>query len=134
MIIHRFHLPHYQQVAVYFWPILFFELWRVDRWSAATGRQAFVQVDPYGRAWVPLFEGMGRNFAAYDIYTRFYAPRDVEDLCPGFLSGRWSLCPTVSGLTRDLLRRVRKPRGRSRIKSGMVGMRLISSPASVRPP
>ncbi|MEL7110285.1 MAG: hypothetical protein AAGL99_13560, partial [Pseudomonadota bacterium] len=33
MITHRYHLPHYQQVAVYFWPILFFELWRVDLWQ-----------------------------------------------------------------------------------------------------
>ena len=98
MILHRFHLPHYQQVAVYFWPILFFELWRVDRWSAATGRQAFVQVDRYGRAWVPLFEGMGRNFAAYDIYTRFYAPRDVEDLCPGFFERTLELISDGPGL------------------------------------
>ena len=82
MFIHRFHLPYYQQVAVFYWPILFFELWRVDRWSAETGRQAFVQVDRYGRAWVPYFEGMARNFAAHDIATRFYAPSDVEDLCP----------------------------------------------------
>jgi len=82
MIIHRYLLAHYQQVAVYFWPILFFELWRVDRWSAETGRQAFVTVDRYGRAWVPYFEGMARNFAAYDIATRFYAPSDVDALCP----------------------------------------------------
>ena len=65
-----------------FWPILFLELWRIDRWSAATGRPAFVQVDRYGRAWVPYFEGMARNFAAYDIYERFYAPSDVDELCP----------------------------------------------------
>ena len=83
MIIHCFHRPYYQQVAVYYWPILFFELWRVDRWSAMTGRTAFVMVDARGRAWVPWFEGMARNFAAYNIYERFYAPRDVEDLCPG---------------------------------------------------
>lgn len=82
MIIHRYLFAHYKQVAVFFWPILFLELWRIDRWSAATGRQAFVQVDRYGRAWVPLFEGMARNFAAYDLDTRFYAPGDVEDLCP----------------------------------------------------
>jgi hypothetical protein len=82
MIIHRYLLAHYKQVPVYFWPILFFELWRVDRWCAETGRQAFVQVDRYGRAWVPYFEGMARNFAAYDIATRFYSPRDVDELCP----------------------------------------------------
>ena len=82
MIIHRYLFAHYRQVAVFFWPILFLELWRIDRWSAETGRQAFVQVDRYGRAWVPSFEGMARNFAAYDLDTRFYAPGDVEDLCP----------------------------------------------------
>ncbi len=82
MIIHRYLMAHYRQVPVYFWPILFFELWRVDRWSAETGRQAFVQVDRYGRAWVPYFEGMARNFAAYDIATRFYSPNDVDKLCP----------------------------------------------------
>ncbi|MEL7031277.1 MAG: hypothetical protein AAGL97_09030 [Pseudomonadota bacterium] len=82
MIIHRYLFAHYRQVAVYFWPILFLNLWRVDLWCAETGRQAFVQVDRYGRAWVPYFEGMGRNFAAHDIYERFYAPSDVEDLCP----------------------------------------------------
>ncbi|MEL7136791.1 MAG: hypothetical protein AAGK35_14630, partial [Pseudomonadota bacterium] len=27
-------------------------------------------------------EGMGRNFAAHDIYERFYSPSDVDDLCP----------------------------------------------------
>ena len=82
MIIHRYLRAHYQQVPVYFWPILFFELWRVDRWCAETGRQAFVQVDRDGRAWVPYFEGMARNFAAYDIATRFYSPSDVDELCP----------------------------------------------------
>ena len=82
MIIHRYLRAHYLQVPVYFWPFLFFELWGVDRWSAETGRQAFVQVDQYGRAWVPYFEGMARNFAAYDIATRFYSPSDVDELCP----------------------------------------------------
>ena len=82
MIIHRYLRAHYLQVPVYFWPILFFELWRVDRWTAETGRQAFVQVDRYGRAWMPYFEGMARNFAAYDIATRFYSPSDVDALCP----------------------------------------------------
>ncbi|MEO1567070.1 MAG: hypothetical protein AAFR92_13085, partial [Pseudomonadota bacterium] len=82
MIVHRYLFAHYRQVAVYFWPILFLNLWRVDLWCAETGRQAFVQVDRYGRAWVPYFEGMGRNFAAHDIYERFYAPSDVDALCP----------------------------------------------------
>ena len=82
MIIHRYLFAHYQQVAVYFWPILFWNLWRVDRWSEATGRQAFVQVDRYGRAWVPYFEGMARNYMAHDPDICFYAPSDVEDLCP----------------------------------------------------
>ncbi|MEM6555460.1 MAG: hypothetical protein AAF642_06275, partial [Pseudomonadota bacterium] len=82
MIIHRYLFAHYQQVAVYFWPILFWNLWRVDRWSKDTGRQAFVQVDRYGRAWVPYFEGMARNYMAHDPDTRFYAPSDVADLCP----------------------------------------------------
>ncbi|MEM7640278.1 MAG: hypothetical protein AAF269_14585 [Pseudomonadota bacterium] len=82
MIIHRYLFAHYRQVAVFFWPILFWNLWRVDRWSEETGRQAFVQVDRYGRAWVPYFEGMARNYMAHDPNTRFYAPGDVEDLCP----------------------------------------------------
>jgi len=25
---------------------------------------------------------MARNFAAYDIATRFYSPNDVDELCP----------------------------------------------------
>ncbi|MEL7111104.1 MAG: hypothetical protein AAGL99_17750, partial [Pseudomonadota bacterium] len=58
MITHRYHFPHYQQVAFYFWPILFFELWRVDLWQEETGRLAFVIPDKYGRAWVKYFEGM----------------------------------------------------------------------------
>ena len=41
-----------------------------------------MQIDRYGRAWVPYFEGMARNFAAYDIATRFYSPSDVDELCP----------------------------------------------------
>ncbi|MEM7328367.1 MAG: hypothetical protein AAF437_06465 [Pseudomonadota bacterium] len=50
MFVHRFHWPYYLQVPVYFWPILFFNLWRVDRWSAATGKRAFVVPDEYGVA------------------------------------------------------------------------------------
>ncbi|MEL7030825.1 MAG: hypothetical protein AAGL97_03075 [Pseudomonadota bacterium] len=82
MIIHRYLFAHYRQVAVYFWPILFWNLWRVDLWCAETGRQAFVQVDRYGRAWVPYFEGMGVNYMTHDYYERFYAPSDVDALCP----------------------------------------------------
>ncbi len=40
MFVHRYHFAYYQQVAVFFWPILFLELWRVDRWQAETGRRA----------------------------------------------------------------------------------------------
>ena len=99
MIIHRYLFAHYQQVAVYFWPILFWNLWRVDRWSEATGRQAFVQVDRYGRAWVPYFEGMARNYMAHDPEIRFYAPSDVEDLCPKVFERAISLisdCPRLA--------------------------------------
>ena len=98
MIIHRYLFAHYQQVAVYFWPILFWNLWRVDRWSEATGRQAFVQVDRYGRAWVPYFEGMARNYMAEDPDTRFYAPSDVEDLCPQVFERAISLISDCPGL------------------------------------
>ncbi|MEO1564565.1 MAG: hypothetical protein AAFR92_00405 [Pseudomonadota bacterium] len=82
MIIHRYLFAHYRQVAVYFWPILFWNLWRVDLWCAETGRQAFVQVDRYGRAWVPYFEGMGVNHMTHNPDERFYAPSEVENLCP----------------------------------------------------
>ena len=98
MIIHRYLLAHYRQVPVYFWPILFFELWRVDRWSAETGRQAFVQVDRYGRAWVPYFAGMARNFAAYDIATRFYSPNDVDELCPDVFEQALKIVSDCPGL------------------------------------
>lgn len=84
-MIHRYHLPHYEQVAVYFWPILFFELWRVDQWCAFTGRWAVVEVDRYGRAWVPYWEGMSVNYHVHGMEARMYAPGDVEDLCPGWL-------------------------------------------------
>ena len=82
MIIHRYLFAHYRQVAVYFWPILFLNLWRVDLWCAETRRQAFVQVDRYGRAWVPYFEGMSVNYMTRDYNERFYAPSDVDALCP----------------------------------------------------
>ena len=85
MITHRYHLPHYQQVAVYFWPILFFQLWRVDRWQDETGRIAFVIPDRYGRAWVPYFEGMSMKPHVNDMYAPIYKPADVDDLCPGWI-------------------------------------------------
>lgn len=81
-MIHRYHRPYYDQVAVFFWPILFFELWRVDRWTAQTGRQAFVMVDHYGRAWVPFFEGMNQKPCVDSMDTRAYRPCDVDALCP----------------------------------------------------
>jgi len=86
MFIHRYHLPYYQQVAVFFWPILFLELWRVDRWQAETGRRAFVTPDKYGRAWVPYFEGMSQKPHLNGISTALYRPADVGALCPGRLS------------------------------------------------
>ncbi|MEL7285158.1 MAG: hypothetical protein AAGJ68_11615, partial [Pseudomonadota bacterium] len=85
MITHRYHLPHYQQVAVYFWPILFFELWRVDLWQNETGRIAFVRPDKYGRAWVPYFEGMSQKPHVNDMYVPIYKPDDVDVLCPGWV-------------------------------------------------
>ena len=98
MIIHRYLYAHYRQVAVYFWPILFWNLWRVDRWSESTGRQAFVQVDRFGRAWVPYFEGMGRNYMTHDPDTRFYAPGDVEALCPHIFERALALISDGLGL------------------------------------
>ena len=86
MLTHRTHMPYYQQVAVLFWPILFFELWQVDRWQAETGRQAFVVVDRYGRAWVPYWEGMRQHYHLHGMDTEAYAPSDIAALCPGWLS------------------------------------------------
>jgi len=86
MFVHRYHLPYYQQVAVFFWPILFFELWRVDRWQDQTGRRAFVTPDRYGRAWVPWFEGMGQKPHLNGIDTVVYKPEDIDALCPGWLA------------------------------------------------
>jgi len=86
MFIHRYHLPYYQQVAVFFWPILFFELWRVDRWQDETGRRAFVTPDKYGRAWVPYFEGMSQKPHVNGIETTAYKPADIDALCPGWLA------------------------------------------------
>jgi len=101
MFVHRYHLPYYQQVAVFFWPILFFELWRVDRWQAQTGRRAFVTPDKYGRAWVPYFEGMSQKPHLNDLSVSAYKPDDIVSLCPGWLdaalapctnAGVWSTC------------------------------------------
>ena len=107
MITHRYHLPHYQQVAVYFWPILFFELWRVDCWQNETGRLAFVIPDRYGRAWVKYFEGMSLKPHVNDMYVAVYKPADVDELCPGLFenainmltadaSARWGLGTLIS--------------------------------------
>ncbi|MEO1323730.1 MAG: hypothetical protein AAFV59_12050, partial [Pseudomonadota bacterium] len=85
----------YQQVAVYFWPILFFELWRVDLWQEETGRLAFVIPDKYGRAWVKYFEGMSIKPHVNDMYTRVYKPADVEALCPGVFDN------AITALTAD---------------------------------
>ena len=113
MITHRYHLPHYQQVAVYFWPILFFQLWRVDRWQDETGRIAFVIPDRYGRAWVPYFEGMSLKPHVNDMYAPVYKPADVDDLCPGWIertlsppedaSASWGLRTLISDLTSGTL-------------------------------
>ena len=95
MITHRYHLPHYQQVAVYFWPILFFELWRVDCWQNETGRLAFVIPDRYGRAWVKYFEGMSIKPHVNDMYAPVYKPADVDALCPGVFEN------ALTALTED---------------------------------
>jgi len=105
MITHRYHLPYYQQVAVFFWPILFFELWRVDRWQDQTGRRAFVTPDKYGRAWVPWFEGMSQKPHLQGVETRIYAPNDVDQLCPGWL-GRATSQPEIADARGDLQRNV----------------------------
>ncbi|MEM7328901.1 MAG: hypothetical protein AAF437_09195 [Pseudomonadota bacterium] len=67
MFVHRFHWPYYLQVPVYVWPILFFNLWRVDRWSAATGKRVFVVPDEYGYAWVPYHEGMEIRYFVHNL-------------------------------------------------------------------
>ncbi|MEM7329057.1 MAG: hypothetical protein AAF437_09975 [Pseudomonadota bacterium] len=73
MFVHRFHWPYYLQVPVYVWPILFLNLWRVDRWSAATGKRAFVVPDEFGYAWVPYHEGME---------IRYFVHNRGETQCP----------------------------------------------------
>ena len=97
MITHRFFFTHYQQCSVFFWPILFFELWRVDRWQDQTGRKAFVRVDRYGRAWVPYWEGMSRQWHVTGVYTKVYTPSDVTDLCPGVLENTLSTADPCVG-------------------------------------
>ena len=57
-MIHRWHAPHYDLVAVYLWPWLFWQLWQIDRWTAYTGRRVFVEVDRQGRAYSTWWEGM----------------------------------------------------------------------------
>lgn len=96
-MIHRYHRPYYQQVAVYFWPILFFELWRVDRWCAETGRWAVVELDRYGRAWVPFWEGMSQNYGVFGMDAYVYTSRDVEALRPGFLKTAMTSADTCAG-------------------------------------
>ncbi|MEM7329820.1 MAG: hypothetical protein AAF437_13840 [Pseudomonadota bacterium] len=106
MITHRFHLPHYHQVAIYVWPILFFQLWRVDRWQDETGRRAFVIPDKYGRAWVRYFEGMSQKPHVNGMHVQAYKPDDIDQLCPGWLeratfpaldaSVSWGLRPAFS--------------------------------------
>lgn len=90
MFTHRYHLPYYQQVAVFFWPILFFELWRIDRWQDETGRRAFVIPDKYGRAWVPWFEGMSQKPHLNGMAMSAYKPDDVSALCHGWLDAALS--------------------------------------------
>ncbi|MEO1323435.1 MAG: hypothetical protein AAFV59_10550 [Pseudomonadota bacterium] len=102
MITHRYHLPHYQQVAVYFWPILFFELWRVDLWQNETGRLAFVIPDKYGRAWVKYFEGMSIKPHVNDMYEPVYKPADVEELCPGVLENALATFSVDASASRGL--------------------------------
>ncbi|MEM7327418.1 MAG: hypothetical protein AAF437_01685 [Pseudomonadota bacterium] len=81
MFVHRFHWPYYLQVPVYVWPILFFNLWRVDRWSAATGKRAFVVPDEYGVAWVPYHEGMEIRYFVHNL---------GETQCPEpYVGGGW---------------------------------------------
>ena len=85
MFTHRYHLPYSQQVAVYFLPLLFFELWRIDRWQDETGRRAFVIPDKYGRAWVPWFEGMSQKPHLNGMAMSAYKPDDVITRCHGWL-------------------------------------------------
>ncbi|MEM7329230.1 MAG: hypothetical protein AAF437_10850 [Pseudomonadota bacterium] len=88
MFVHRFHWPYYLQVPVYVWPILFFNLWRVDRWSAATGKRAFVVPDEFGVAWVPYHEGMEiRYFVHNRGETQCPEPYTNVGIAPGWLQG-----------------------------------------------
>lgn len=103
-MVHRYHLPYYQQVAVFFWPILFFELWRVDRWQEATERRAFVTPDRYGRAWVPFFEGMSLKPHLNGMAISVYKPSDVGQLCPGRLETALATSTAALGLCAHLTR------------------------------
>ncbi|MEM7328576.1 MAG: hypothetical protein AAF437_07545 [Pseudomonadota bacterium] len=88
MFVHRFHWPYYLQVSVYVWPILFFNLWRVDRWSAATGKRAFVVPDEFGFAWVPYHEGMEIRYFVHNLgETRCPEPCSSADFEPVWLAG-----------------------------------------------
>jgi len=101
-MVHRYHLPYYQQVAVFFWPILFLELWRVDRWQDETGRRAFVTPDKYGRAWVPYFEGMSLKPHLNGMDVSAYRPSDVSQLCPGRLEAALTTITADLGLSAYL--------------------------------
>ena len=91
-MIHRWHAPHYELVAVYLWPWLFWQLWQIDRWTEYTGRQVFVEVDRQGRAYSTWWEGM-------DLYWdeetgESYRPwrmSDLQDLLPGTLGRALSI-------------------------------------------
>jgi len=104
MFVHRYHFAYYQQVAVFFWPILFLELWRVDRWQAETGRRAFVTPDKYGRAWVPYFEGMSQKPHLNDVNAPVFRPVDIEALCPGWLDSAL-LKPTLVACSEHWIER-----------------------------
>ena len=84
-MIHRYHRPYYEMVAVFYWPVLFFQLWRIDRWSQRTGRRAFVEPDRYGRAWVVWWEGMSRYGNVLGLDVQVWSPQDVADYCSGRL-------------------------------------------------
>ena len=97
-MIHRYHRPYYEMVAVFYWPVLFFQLWRIDRWSARTGRRAFVEPDRYGRAWVVWWEGMSRYGNVLGLDVQVWSPNEVSDLCPGWLAEALCADPDCPGL------------------------------------
>lgn len=61
----------------------------------------FVQIDRYGRAWVPFYEGMSQQPHVTGIDVRAYRPSDVATLCPGWL-GR--VCARVCNASASLSR------------------------------